>query len=150
MNWFKRKKQGTGDSGRGTRKIVPVTDLQSALSGHVCFCADSQETSAQGQRPELSTEQIVSTSGVFLSFRMDENASQETYKAHNSEKNFGGDREFFKEITGQTYRKDSCADGIDTFRNEFPSGVVNDCFHRLNNIIREWGCQEQCLSGART
>ena len=118
----------------GRQEFLPSQlKLQSffSFSGHVCFCADNQETSAQEQWRELLMEQTESALGVLLSFRMNENASQETYKAYNSQKNFGSDRKFFKKITGQAYCKDSGPDGVNAFRDKFSSGVVKNISHRM-------------------
>ena len=51
------------------------TSFLVGLSGRV-FCADSQETSAQGQWPGLSTEQIVLTSMAFPSRIVDDRFHQ--------------------------------------------------------------------------
>ena len=106
-------------------------------------CEDSRYTSTQEQSRESLAEPITLTLGIFPPFRTDEKASQYTYKTHNGEKNSSVCRKIFKKITCQTYRENRCANGIDTFSNKFSSGVVNDCFHRLNNIIGKRGCQAQ-------
>ena|SRR3989338_216530 len=116
------------------------TSFLVGLSGRV-FCADSQETSAQGQWPGLSTEQIVLTSRAFLSFRMNKNASQETYKTYNCKKNFGSDREFSKKVTGQTYCKDSSSNSVNAFGDKFPSRIVDDRFHQLDDNMSVKRCQ---------
>lgn len=55
-----------------------------------------------------------------------------------------GRRKPFKEITRQTYGKNSFTQVSYDFGDKFPSGVVNDRFHQCNDIMVSRQCQEQC------
>lgn len=159
MNWFRwifhSKKQDSklrpssllvavGMAAGNGKKAQEAVHGALSEQAYVYFCSPdkTRDLFHPGlQARQLSLSFLISFCGLY------QNTAKDEYNTNYAQNNPEGNREFFKEITGQTDSKNSFAQITHKFRDKFPAGVVNDWFHCLNNIIVKPVRQEKLPGG---
>lgn len=157
MNWFRRKKRGIGYRVKGTgtgllsdhekQEAVHRKKITNDDAGR--FCEADRNRSWPKRLLKIRPVQLrlpLSLSSIFRGDNDTDNQKNDPQGGHSDSTHEG---EFFKKICGQTDGDNSFAKVGNHFPDEFPAFVADDK-HRLNNNMLVMGCQEECLSGARS